>query len=73
MQCLSIVIVDEHGNFTDQLDSDIHQREMLGLQTLHNCNAIYQAQISGISGAYCPFCDYVSEHHVAINNHIQCH
>ena len=58
---------------TTQLDLDIHRREMMGLQTLHKCSAIYRGQISSIGGAYCSFCDYVGEHHVAINNHIRCH
>ena len=73
MQQLAVVMVDETGMHTTQLDSDIHHREMMGLQTLHKCSAIYRGQISSIGGAYCSFCDYVGEHHVAINNHIRCH
>ena len=45
MQHISVVMVDEKGNFTTNLDADIHRREMMGLQTLHIQDAIYRAQI----------------------------
>ena len=70
MQRLTYVMVDEQGNYTEQLTGDIHRREMMGLQTLHNRNAIYRGQVNGVSGAYCSFGEYVGEHHVAINNHL---
>ena len=73
MQRLTVVMADEKGLHTDQLESDIHRREMMGLQTLHKRKAIYRGQVSSVTGAYCSFCHYVGEHHVAINNHLRCH
>ena len=49
MTHVSMVMVDANGNHTTELESDIHRREMLGLQTLHRRKAIYQAQISDIT------------------------
>ena len=42
MQRLTYVMVDEKGDFTEQLTGDVHHREMMGLQTLHNHDAIYR-------------------------------
>ena len=40
---------------------------------LHKCAAIYHQQVNNVSGCYCPFCNYVGSHHIAINNHIRSH
>ena len=47
--------------------------EMVGLVTLHKCVAIYCRQVNNVSSCYCPFCNYVGSHHIAINNHICSH
>ena len=70
---LSFAMVNESGQYTGCLTRDEYRHEMMGLITLHKRAAIYLWQVNNISGCYCPFCNYVGTHHVALNNHIHSH
>ena len=70
---LPFAMVNESGRYSDCLTRDEYWWEMVGLVTLHKCPAIYHWQVNNISGCYCPFCNYVGAHHIAINNHICSH
>ena len=70
---LTFVMVNKTGQHTNHLTGDEHQCEMLGLLPLHKHVAIYCWQVHNISGCYCPFCNYVGIHHIAINNHNHFH
>ena len=70
---LSFAMVNESGRYSDCLTREEYRREMMGLVTLHKHVAIYRWQVNNVSGCYCPFCNYVGAHHIAINNHIHSH
>ena len=70
---LAFAMVNESGWYSDCLTRDEYQQEMVGLVTFHKCAAIYRWQVNNVSGCYCPFCNYVGSHHIAINNHIYSH
>ena len=70
---LAFAMVNKSGQYSDCLTRDEYRREMVGLVTLHKCAAIYCRQVNNFSGCYCPFCNYVGAHHIAINNHICSH
>ena len=70
---LAFAMVNESGQYSNCLTRDEYQREMVGLVTLHKHAAIYCWQMNNVSGCYCPFCNYVGSHHIAINNHICSH
>ena len=67
---LAFTMVNESGQYSNCLTRDEYRQEMVGLVTLHKCAAIYRRQVNNVSGCYCPFCNYVGSHHIAINNHI---
>ena len=67
---LAFAMVNESSWYSNCLTRDEYQWEMVGLVTLHKCVAIYCWQVNNVSGCYCPFCNYVGSHHIAINNHI---
>ena len=70
---LAFAMVNESGRYSNCLTRDEYQREIVGLVTLHKCAAIYHWQVNNVSGCYCPFCNYVGSHHIAIYNHIHSH
>ena len=70
---LAFALVNESGQYSNCLTGDKYQWEMVGLVTHHKCVAIYHRQVNNVSGCYCPFCNYVGSHHIAINNHIRSH
>ena len=70
---LAFAMDNESGRYSNCLTGDEYRWEMVGLVTLHRCAAIYRRQVNNISGCYCPFCNYVGSHHIAINNHICSH
>ena len=70
---LAFAMVNESGQYSDCLTGDKYRQEMVGLVTLHKCAAIYHWQVNNVSSCYCPFCNYVGSHHIAINNHICSH
>ena len=70
---LSFAMVNESGWYSDCLTKEEYRCEMMGLVTLHKHAAIYHWQVNNVSGCYCPFCNYVGAHHIAINNHICSH
>ena len=70
---LAFAMVNESGRYSNCLTGDEYQQEMVGLVTLHKCAPIYCQQVNNVSGCYCPFCNYVGSHHIAINNHIRSH
>ena len=70
---LSFAMVNESGQYSDCLTREEYQHEMMGLVTLHKHAAIYCRQVNNVSGCYCPFCNYVGTHHIAINNHVCSH
>ena len=70
---LAFAMVNESGQYSDCLTRDEYWWEMVGLVTLHKCVAIYRQQVNNVSSCYCPFCNYVGSHHIAIDNHICSH
>ena len=70
---LAFAMVNESGWYSHCLTGDKYQWEMVGLVTLHKHVAIYHWQVNNVHGCYCPFCNYVGAHHIAINNHIHSH
>ena len=70
---LAFAMVNESGQYSNCLTGDEYRQEMVGLVTLHKRAAIYCQQVNNVSGCYCPFCNYVGSHHIAINNHIHSH
>ena len=70
---LSFAMVNESGQYSDCLTGKEYWHEMMGLVTLYKHAAIYHQQVNNVSGCYCPFCNYVRAHHIAINNHIRSH
>ena len=70
---LAFAMVNKSGRYSDCLMREEYRCEMMGLVTLPKRISIYRWQVNNVSGCYCPFCNYVGVHHIAINKHIRFH